>query len=237
MQMQNRSKFIAAALAATALVTGGLGASTAHADSILTGNFGVDNYGFVYISTSATSLGTLIGSTATWNPAEALAATRLFGGTTYYLNVEAINGDPGTAHNSGAFIGDFSLSGGGTFSNGTTHLLTGTAGWLGSYNDANYTDTAQAWVAPTGSVTDEGLNGISPYGAISGISGSADFIWATDSESGPANGNQCAACTVDYQTVITTAVPEPSSWTVMLMGLAGLAGALVLRRGKAADIG
>ena len=236
--MKNRSRISAGILAAMALATGGLGAGPAHADSILTGNFGVDNFGFVYISTSATTLGTLIGSTATWNPAEALTATRLFGGMTYYINVEAINGDPGTAHNSGAFIGDFSLSGGGTFSNGTTTLLTGTAGWQGSYNDSNYTDTAQNWLAPTGGVAVEGVNGISPYGTIGGL-GSADFIWASDalSESGSVNGDQCAACTVDFQTVITTAVPEPSSWTVMLMGLAGLAGALGLRRRKAADIG
>ncbi len=235
--MQNRSKFIAAALAATALAVGGLAATTARADAILTGNFGFDNFGFVYISTNASTLGTLIGSAANWNPSTAIAATRLLGGTTYYINIEAINGDPGTTYNSGAFIGSFALSSGATFSNGTTTLLTGTTGWVGSYNDSNYSDTAQSWVKPTGTVADEGLNGIYPYGSISGISSSADFIWSTDSESNAANGNQCAACTVDFQATITTAVPEPSSWTVMLMGLAGLAVALGLRRRKAADIG
>ncbi len=113
-------------------------------------------------------------------------------------------------------------------------MLTGTSGWLGSYNDSNYNNTAQAWVAPTGSVTDEGLNGSSPYGFINGISASAYFVWAGDSESSTANGYQCAACTVNFQTVITTAIPEPSSWAVMLMGFAGIAGALGLRRNKAA---
>jgi MYXO-CTERM domain-containing protein len=161
----------------------------------------------------------------------------LFGGMTYYINIEAINGDPGTPYSSGAFIGSFSLSGGGTFSNGTTGLVTGTSNWLGSYNDPNYTDSAQPWRKPTGSVANEGLNGISPYGLISGISSSANFIWSIDAESGPANGNQCAACTVDFQTVITTVVPEPSSLTVMLMGLAGVAGALGLRRRKSGRIG
>ncbi len=235
--MQNRSNFIVAALAAATIAAGGFGTSTARADAILTGNFGFDNYGFVYISTNASTLGTLIGSAATWNPSTALAATRLFGGMTYYINVEAINGDPGNSYSAGGFLGSFSLSNGGTFSNGTTGLVTGTSDWLGSYNDPNYSDSAQPWRKPTGSVANEGLNGISPYGFISGISSSANWIWASDSEFGAANGYQCGACTVDFQTTITTAVPEPSSWTVMLMGLAGLAGALGLRRRNSRQIG
>jgi hypothetical protein len=56
------------------------------------------NYAFVYISTSATSRGTLIGTANTWNPASAIAATTLFGGMTYYINVETINGDPGQSY-------------------------------------------------------------------------------------------------------------------------------------------
>ncbi len=231
--MKNLSKLIAGALAAVTLGLTGLAAPTARAAPILTGNFSFDNYGFVYLSTSATTLGTLIGSSATWNPATAITATTLLPGTTYYLNVEAINGDPSLApYSTGGFLGGFALSGAAAFANGTTSLLTGTSGWTSIYNDSNYSDTAQTWVTPSVGVLSEGANGIGPWGTIGGISGSADWIWGADANSsgGSVAGEQCAACTVDFQaTIITAAVPEPAGWTVLLVGLAGLAGARTRR--------
>ena len=230
------SKSIAGVFAGATLAFGLLGSTAAHASAILTGNFGADNYAFVYLSTSATSLGTLIGSAAGWNPATAITSTNLADGT-YYLNVEVINGDPGSTYSAGGFLGDFSLTSGATFSTGSTRLLTGTSGWLASYNNANYNDTVQAWVAPTGSPLSEGANGISPWGTISGISSSANWIWAGGSQASDGQateGNQCAACTIDFQAKIT--VPEPAGWTVMLVGLVGLGAAASLRRKQAAGL-
>jgi MYXO-CTERM domain-containing protein len=223
------SKSFAGTLAVATLALCSLEATNAQASAILTGNFGADNYAYVYISTSASSLGTLIGQASGWNPATAITATNLADGT-YFLNVEVINGDPGSQYSAGGFLGDFSLNGG-TFSTGSTRLLTGTSGWLSGYNDANYNAVPQAWVTPTGSPLSEGANGISPWGNISGISSSANWIWASDSRSSDgiaAEGNQCAACTIDFQAKIT--VPEPAGWTVMLVGLAALGAAVGIRR-------
>ncbi len=227
--MTRVSKFTAGLFAVATLACGLLGTTAAHASAILTGNFGADNYAFVFLSTSATSLGTLIGSAGTWNPATAINTQNLADGT-YYLNVEVINGDPGSQYSAGGFLGDFSLNGG-TFGNGSTRLLTGTAGWLASYNNSNANDVVQSWVTPTGSPLSEGVNGISPWGTIGGISGSANWIWAGGSLAGDgqsSEGNQCGGCTIDFQAKIT--VPEPAGWTVMLVGLMALGGAMALRR-------
>jgi hypothetical protein len=226
------TKSIARTLTVVALVSSLFGAA-AHADAILTGNFAADNYAFVYLSTSATSRGTLIGQASGWSSASALSTTNLASGT-YYLNIEVINADSGL-YSQGGFLGDFSLGGDGTFATGSNHLLTSTTGWLAGYNDSNFAYTQQAWVAPTASAVSEGANGIAPWGNISGISGSANWIWSGDLQSGlnlGMPGTQCAACTIDFQAKLTV-VPEPASWTVMLIGLAGLA-AMRGRRMRAA---
>jgi hypothetical protein len=209
------------------ILAGSLAAAGAHATSVLSGSFTADNDVFVYLSTSASQLGTLIGSGNNWQSTFYATPASLSAGTTYYLNVEAINGDSGS-YSAGGFIGDFTLSGGATFSNGQTTLLTSTAGWVASYNDNNGSDTAQPWVQPTGSVESEGANGVSPWGTVSGVSASAMWIWAADLRSGDgsAPGNQCASCTVDFQTSFTTAgtaVPEPGSMALLGAGLAGFA--------------
>jgi len=213
------------------VLAGSLAAAGAHAGAILSGSFTADNYIYVYLSKSASDRGTLIGSGNNWQSTFYVNPTALAAGTTYYLNIEAINGDSG-GYSAGGFIGDFTLSGGGTFSNGQSELLTSASGWLAGYNDSNSANVAQPWVRPTGSAVALGANGMAPWGTVSNISSSAYWIWANDLNSGNGStpGNQCAACTVDFQTSFTTAaaVPEPASVAVFLAGLVGLG--LVRRR-------
>jgi MYXO-CTERM domain-containing protein len=231
--MKKLLKLIASAAVAIILACGGFAAPAARATPMLTGTFAVDNYAFVYLSTSASTLGTLIASGTGWSPATTISPVSLLFGATYYLNIEVINADVGNQYSSGGFLGAFFL-GTGTFANGSSQLLTGVSGWTGTYNDSNSSDVAQPWVAPSTAVYAEGANGISPWGSISGVSGVASWIWSSNGLSGDgatASGNQCGACTIDLQAVIHTAAPEPPSWTIMLAGLAGL-GALRFRHAR-----
>lgn len=240
-----RTSFIA--LAALAMVPYANAAS-------LGGSFTADNGAFIYLSTSTSSQGTLIGQGNQWESTFYLTNTTLVPGTTYYLHVEASN-----SGGAAGFIGQFNITGSGfQFSNGTQTLLTNTADWLGGYNDAyggtynssTNTDTltAQSWVPVNGPVASAGYNGTQPWGGSTGVnvynvSPNAQWIWAADSQSLAPGGNPgnssftngpCQNCTVDLTsgpiTVSATPVPAPSGSALTGFLLAALGAFVFLRR-------
>lgn len=189
---------------AVALATASLLAGTASA-SVLTSKLSVDNGYVVYISTSDTTAGTSFGSGENWN-ATYIDSTSLAAGTDYYLHIMAYD-TGGIA----SVLGEFSLAGAGHhFANGSATLTTETTSWLG-----NSSGFSSAYTA----LTDQGANGVGPWGYNAQISGSARWIW-----SGDAYGND-----VSYLSARILAdapagdVPEPAS-------LALLGGALLAMR-------
>lgn len=203
----------------------------------LSGNVGADNGVYIYLSTSQNKLGTLIDTINNWVNNNPISPVALTPGTTYYINVEAYNvGGPG------GFIGSFSLSDASyAFSNGTQSLDTGAVGWLGGYNSALPTGVTTApsgppaaWVTPNAAITTEGLNGVSPWGTVPGVSTNAQWIWPSDSQSYSA-GAPCQYCWVDFSSTAITPVVSAQSASVpaplgaSLFGIA-LLGISVLRR-------
>lgn len=224
------------------------------AAATLGGSFTADNGAFVYLSTSTTAQGTLIGQGNQWETTFNLTSTSLVPGQTYYLHVEASNtGGPA------GFIGQFNISGSGfQFSNGTQTLLTGTTGWFGGYNDAyggtyvpsTNTDSlvAQSWVPVNGAVASAGYNGTQPWAGttnvgVSNVSSSAQWIWAADSQSlapganpgsTSATNGPCQSCTVDFASgpisIAATPVPAPGGVASVGFLLAALGAFVFLRR-------
>ncbi len=201
----------------------------------LSGTLTVDNAFNAYLSTSASSLGTLLTSGANWGQSFSFSNVALTAGETYYLNIEAANID-GPA----GFIGSFGLSGSGFhFANGRQKLNTGVAHWTGGFNAAT-SNLPQSWTSAAGSVVALGSNGSAPWYSRSGIASTAQWIWPSDSQSSPGtptnNGGECTNCTVDFQATILAdkaapaPVPEPASIAVFATALAGLAFTLRRRR-------
>ncbi len=122
--------------------------------TLLTAEFTADNAFQAYISTSDSTLGTLIGSGTNWEQAQSFS-TPLLGVGTFYLHIVAENyalstsaiapSDP-SGGNPNAILGQFTLTGGDTFGNGSTTLYTSTDSvWRAQSVAVN-----AAWTAPSG---------------------------------------------------------------------------------------
>ena len=147
----------------------------------LSGLMTSDNLFYAWLGTSSTSLGTLVGSGASWPTAFPIGPATLTAGQTNYLNIEAINGGgPGGL--------DFSLSLSDTgfqFANGSQTLTSGDlADYTATFNN-NGCCGVQPWVAATGPAVVAGY----PWGPVAG-----SYVW------GDAVGglNECGVCTVDF---------------------------------------
>ena len=214
--------------AAVALLAG---LPMAHATT-LGGTLTTDDYGYVYLSTSQSSLGTLIATASQgWQTPMSFSSIGLAPGVTYYLNLEVIN-----ESGPGGVLGQFSLSGtGSSFSNGTQTLLTNATDWIGGYNGSignstSYSTAQRPWVTPTSGSVSFGANGVSPWGSFSQISSNADWIWAADTQSLPNGSTPCTYCMVDLSSTAITvgssrqgaAVSAPGSAGILSLALLGL---------------
>jgi hypothetical protein len=163
-----------------------------------------DNEFWMYISTSPTIQGTMIGSGTDWGTTYTGSAT-LTPGVTYYLQVLGIN-----LGEQDGFIGDFTLSGTSfKFANGTQYMVTNanTAQWFVS------PDLATGYYQSPNSVTDYGVNGTGPWGTRPGIDITANWIW---------NPNSYNSYDLAYISTAITPVPLPPSVLLLWSGLAGL---------------
>jgi hypothetical protein len=212
-----------------ALGTGlALAIMTASANAaILNLNLTADNAFAVYLSTNDAVLGTPIGSGNDWPTTYSFSAS-LNPGSNYYIHVIGTNwtsangfpfGPPGDPSNPDAFIGSFNLSGGGfKFANGLTSLSTDTTHWSAIVAPDNVN-----WVLPTTTpqafaVNGGGIWGSARPGPETNIDAAAQWIWSQ-----PDTGLYA-----DFSTQIS-AVPEPSTWAMMILGFFGI-GLVAYRR-------
>lgn len=231
--------FRSATVAASLLAIVGFTASQAHAAAVLTGNLTADNQFSVYISSDDSVLGNLIGQGNDWHTTYSLTSTSLTAGT-YYLHVIGHNFyGPSTGlagGNPDALIGQFTLSGNYLFANGSTTLLTNTTDWRAA--DAVYNGVQPAsWFAPTNSAisysTNAGPNiwtNNSGGAARPGIASNAEWIWSSPDTTGEAY----FSTTITAVPAAVGAVPEASTWAMMMVGFFGV-GVLAYRRRSAAN--
>ena len=178
-------------------------------NALLTGFQTADNGLFAYISTDDTVRGTLVASTNDWGRTAGFSTAVLTPGVANYLHIEMVNyGGPG------GLIGSYTLSGGtATFANGTQTLVTNTTDWRSIVQSTDGSYTEKPWIAPTNIPVVEGLNGISPWGTRTSISGTAP--WINDPNTGSGQGSQLNGgnYTVDFSATINVnyhgVTPDP----------------------------
>jgi hypothetical protein len=178
--------------------------SIARADTI-SGALTVDNTFTAYLSTSPTATGTQIATGNHWGTVYSFSGISLTAGTTYYLQIAAVNtGGPG------GVLGNFNLSGTSfQFSNGAQSLLTNTANW--TYSKTGF---GLASLTPVS----YGANGVAPWHTIVGIPANSQWIWDTNPNYLP---------NLYFETTITpadTPVPEPGSIFLLGAGILALGG-------------
>lgn len=184
-------------IAAGLLLAGAISSAGA---TTLTSTISMDNGYAAYLSTSDAVQGIQFGAANNWGVSYTDTMT-LAAGTDYFLHIYGY--DQGWI---AGFLGQFSLSGSDhVFANSTTSLLSGTANWHGNNT---------GWGAPDGALVDLGANGVWPWGARPGISGSARWIW-----SGNAETNDSAYFSTKIAAV-SAPVPEPETYAMLLVGLA-----------------
>jgi len=141
-----------------------------HPTTTFSGTLTADNTFNIYISTDDSVLGTYLGQGNNWGLPFGFNAASLTQGSTNYVHVVAVNqGGPG------GLLGSFNLSDSNfVFANGSTVENTTAADWK-----VSLTGFGSNYATPV----NEGTNGVGPWGTLSGISSSSNWMWDHESHS------------------------------------------------------
>ena len=205
---------LSSALAIAVVTFGACGSATA---STLTMDLATDNLFSLYISNDDAVLGSLVGSGSNWRTTSHFTAD-LTAATSYFIHIVGENLNPyDSSSNPAALIGSFSLSDASyQFANGSSALDTNTADWAAANSSDGF------WTAPAGSPQSLGVNGglniwtANRPGAEADISATAQWIWSSTASSQYA----LFSTEITSRSPAVSATPLPSTWAMLLLGLA-----------------